>query len=158
MNDVEKTVDLFGSGLTCSQAVLTVFGVPYGLDMEMVARLGRPLGGGMGHSGRTCGALSAAVLILGLAKDHPEEAEARKISFHHAQQLFKRFEALHGTTECRDLLGADWSTAEGLKKIQEKSLVRNLCPAIVRDAAAILKDLLMSTCEPETKAGACCSH
>jgi C_GCAxxG_C_C family probable redox protein len=158
MNYVERTVDLFGNGLTCSQAMLTVFGEPCGLDSEMAARLGRPLSGGMGRSGRTCGAVSAAVLILGLAKDHPEESEAKKISFHHVQELLKSFEALHGTTECRDLLGADWNTAEGLKKIQEENLVRKLCPAFVRDAAAILEDQLITTCEPASRAVACCSR
>jgi len=158
MNDVERTVNLFGNGLTCSQAMLTVFGEPYGLDSQMADKLGRPLSGGMGRSRRTCGAVSAAVLILGLAKNHPDEAEAKKVAFHHVQELFKRFEALHGTTECKDLLGADWNTTEGLKKIQEENLVRKLCPAFVRDAAAILENLLITTCEPAGKTAECCSR
>jgi C_GCAxxG_C_C family probable redox protein len=158
MNNVERTVDLFSNGLTCSQAVLSAFGEPYGLDLEMVAKLGRPLGGGMGRSGRTCGAVTAAVLILGLAKDDPDEAEARKTSFHHVQQLFKRFEALHGTTDCRTLIGADWNTDEGLKKIQEENLVKNLCPAFVRAASGILDELLNSVSAPPNKAAACCSR
>lgn len=158
MNTVERTVDLFANGLTCSQAMLTVFGEPYGLDSEMAVRLGRTLSGGMGRSGRTCGAISAAGPILGLAKDHVEEAEAKKISFHHVQDLLKRFETLHGTTECRALLGADWNTPEGLKKIQDENLVRSLCPAFVRDAAAILEDELITRCESATKTAACCSR
>ena len=65
MNNVEKTVDLFSTGLNCSQAILTVFGEPYGLDAEMAAKLGRPLGGGIGHMAKTCGAISAAGTGLG---------------------------------------------------------------------------------------------
>ena len=158
MNEVERTVDLFGNGLNCSQAMLTVFGEPYGLDMEMVARLGRPLGGGMGRCGRTCGAVSAAVLVLGLAKDSADEAEARSVSFSNVQQLFMRFEALHGTTECREMLGADWRTEEGLRKIQEENLVKTLCPVFVRDAAKILDDLLVARSEPASQMSACCSR
>jgi C_GCAxxG_C_C family probable redox protein len=142
MNNVEKTVDLFPSRLNCSQAMLTVFGESYGLDSEMAQKLGRPFGGGMGHMARTCGAVTGAVLVLGLAKDHEDEGEARKVSYSCVQELFRRFEALHGTTECRSLLGADMSTKEGWKKVQDEKLVRKLCPAFVRDAASILENLL----------------
>ena len=78
MNNVERTVDLFASGLNCSQAILTVLGEPYGLDSEMAARLGRPLGGGMGRLSLTCGAVTAAVLVLGLAKDDPDEGRGEE--------------------------------------------------------------------------------
>ncbi len=142
MNNVEKTVDLFSTGLNCSQAMLTVFGEQYGLDAEMAANLGRPLGGGMGHLARTCGAVTAAVLVLGLAKDHQDEGEARKVSHACVQDLFRRFEDLHGTTECKHLLGTDMSTEEGLKRVQEEKLVRKVCPPFVRDAASILAELL----------------
>ncbi|MCX5873349.1 MAG: C-GCAxxG-C-C family protein [Deltaproteobacteria bacterium] len=142
MNNVERTVDLFASGLNCSQAILTVFGELYRLNPEMAERLGRPLGGGMGRMARTCGAVTGAVLVLGLAKDHHDEGEARKISYSYVQELFRRFEALHGTTECRSLLGADMSTEAGLKKVQDDKLVSKLCPEFVRDAASILEKLL----------------
>lgn len=144
MNTVDRTVNLFTTGLNCSQAVLTVFGEPHGLDADTAKKLGRPLGGGIGHLAKTCGAISAAVLVLGLAQDGKEEAQARNASFSQVQQLFRKFESLHGTTECRILLGADMSTEEGMRKIKEENLVRNLCPAFVRDAAAILEKLLAS--------------
>jgi C_GCAxxG_C_C family probable redox protein len=142
MNNVERTADLFESGLNCSQAILTVFGEPYGLDSELAQRLGRPLGAGMGRMARTCGAVTGAVLVLGLAEDHEDEGEARKVSYPHVQDFLGRFEALHGTTECKGLLGADMSTEEGLNKVQDEKLVGKLCPAFVRDAAIVLEELL----------------
>lgn len=144
MNKAEEAVDFFASGLSCSQAMLTVFGEAYGLDAKMAAKLGRPLGGGIGHNALTCGALTAAVLVLGLAKDNQDEGEARKASYSCAKDLFKRFAALHGTTECKQLLGTDISSEEGWKKIQEEKLVRKVCPPFVRDAATILEELLKS--------------
>ncbi|MEW6113093.1 MAG: C-GCAxxG-C-C family protein [Thermodesulfobacteriota bacterium] len=141
MNNVERTVDLFANGLNCSQAVLTVFGESYGLDSDMASMLGRPLGGGIGHMAKTCGVVTAAVLILGLATDHQAEGEARKAAFASAQEFFRRFESLHGTTECKKLLGEDMSTPEGLAKIREQNLVKKVCAPYVRDAAAILEEL-----------------
>ncbi|MEW6351929.1 MAG: C-GCAxxG-C-C family protein [Thermodesulfobacteriota bacterium] len=142
MNRIEKTVDLFASGLNCSQAMLTVFGETYGLDAEVAKRLARPLGGGMGRMARTCGAVTAAVLVLGLAKDNDDEGQARNVSYASVRDLLTRFEALHGSTECRSLLGVDLSTEEGLKKAQEAKRVSKVCPLFVKDAAGILEELL----------------
>ena len=142
MNDVERTVDLFTSGLNCAQSVLTVFGTRYGVDAHTAKTLGRPLGGGLGHMALTCGAVTAAVLILGFAKDGAEEGPARKATFVSTTEFFARFEALHGTTECRNLLGADFTTEAGSKRIREEGLVRKTCPPYVRDAAAILEKML----------------
>lgn len=147
MHDVERTVNLFANGLNCSQAMLTVFGERYGLDPGTAIIVGRPLGGGMGRMARTCGAVAAAVIVLGLARDHPDEAQARKASYALVQELFTRFEHLHGTTDCRTLLGADMSTEEGMRKIKEQGLFQKRCPAFVRNAAAILEELLASESE-----------
>ncbi len=142
MDKVERAVDLFSGGMICAQAMLTVYGEAHGLDADVAAKLGRPLAGGMGRSGRTCGALTSAVLLLGLSKDDPDETEARKACFHHVQQLLHRFTLRHGTTECSELLGADWNTPEGLRRIQNENLVRTRCPAFVRDAASILEQIM----------------
>jgi C_GCAxxG_C_C family probable redox protein len=141
-SNVGRTVDLFRNALNCSQAMLTVFGEPYGIDARMAMKLGRPLGGGMGHMARTCGALSAALLVLGIAKDDPEEGEARRLLHRSVQELFRRFEDRHGTTLCKELLGADMSTEEGNRKIREEKLVTKMCHLFVRDAAQILSELL----------------
>ena len=82
------------------------------------------------------------MLILGLANDGEDEGKARQASFASVQEFFKRFEALHGTTECKSLLGEDMSTEEGMRKIKEEKLVSKRCPAFVRDAASILEGLL----------------
>lgn len=144
MNKVEKTAALHANGLNCSQAMLTAFGEPYGLDPEMAKTMGRPLGAGMGCLSLTCGAVTSAVLILGLAKNHQEEKEARKLSYSQVRELFRRFEAIHGTCNCAELLGADMSTPEGMKKVREEKLVQKRCPTFVKDAAAILAELEQS--------------
>jgi hypothetical protein len=54
----------------------------------------------------------------------------------------RRFIALHGSLECRQLLGVDLSTAEGLRAAKEKHLPETVCPQYVRTAAQIVQDLL----------------
>lgn len=142
MNNVDRAVDLFTSGLTCSQAILAIFGEPYGLDLEMATRLGRPLGGGIGRMAKTCGAVMGSVLTLGLAKQPQDEGQTRKALYADVQEFFRNFVALHGTTDCKGLLGADIGTEEGMKIVQDKMLFSKLCPVFVRDAASILEKLL----------------
>ena len=142
MNNVKTTMELLGNGMNCSQAILAAFGKQYGLDAGIAKMLGRPLGGGMGHMAVTCGAVTAAVLVLGLAKNGQTEADARELSHASVQELFQRFKELHGSTDCRDLLGFDMSTEEGSKKIKEEQLTKKRCPEFVRSAATILENIL----------------
>jgi C_GCAxxG_C_C family probable redox protein len=143
MDKAEQAAGLFSSGLNCAQSILSAFGEPYGLTREMAKILGRPLGGGMGRTGQTCGAITAAVLILGLANNNPNEEEARKAVYPKIQEFLKQFEAIHNSCDCKDLLGADMSAAEGRKIIQEEKLISQLCPGFVKDAARLLEQLLL---------------
>lgn len=142
MQRVETTMELNSNGLNCSQAILTAFGEPYGLGPQTAKTMARPLGAGMGAQSLTCGALTSAALVLGLAKDHQEEKQARKDVYAQVRELFKRFEAIHGTSVCAELLGADMSTPEGMKRVLEEKLVPKHCPAFVRSAASILAELV----------------
>jgi hypothetical protein len=43
---------------------------------------------------------------------------------------------------CRELLGCDLTTAEGMETAKQKGLFTERCPRFVRDAAEILEDVL----------------
>jgi C_GCAxxG_C_C family probable redox protein len=143
MNATQKAVHLFGNGLNCSQAILTAFGEPYGLDPENAKKLGRPWGGGLGRLGQICGAVTGAVALLGYTQSGAQdEAEARDAIYASVQELVGRFEECNGTSVCRELLGADFQTEEGQRKIKEEMLVKKLCPKFVEDVGTILEKLL----------------
>lgn len=142
MDRVEKTVELFNQGLSCSQAMLQVFGESWGLGPDLAQRLGRPLGGGMGHLARMCGAVSAGVLVLGLAPlDETDEGERRRQVYKAVRQLVRRFEERHGSSDCEVLMGAHVGTPQGKEKIVAQDLVARLCPGFVRTVAQDLVDL-----------------
>jgi C_GCAxxG_C_C family probable redox protein len=144
MNAAQKAMHLFENGLNCSQAILTAFGEPHGIDSESAKKLGRPWGGGVGRMGRICGAVTGAIMVLGLAQSRKQdEAEARNDICSSVQELVRRFEQRHGTSVCKELLGADFSTEEGQRKIKEEMLVKKLCPKFVEDAGAMLAELVV---------------
>ena len=144
MNRAEKTADLHkNGGLNCSQAILTAFCESFGMDTETAKMLGRPWGGGIGHQALTCGYLTGAVLVLAFALNSKDESKSRKDLDKAVRALFSRFKERHGgATMCKELLGADMTTEEGIKKILEEKLVAKHCYGYGRDVAEILEELL----------------
>src|SRR5271157_3221149 len=105
MNRAEKTIDLHkNGGLSCSQALLSVYGEKYGIDQEKARLLGRTLAGGIGAQGETCGYITAALLILAHAQNDNDEAKARKKTHPVAMELIRRFKERYGTMMCKELL------------------------------------------------------
>ncbi|MBI5522272.1 MAG: C_GCAxxG_C_C family protein [Desulfarculus sp.] len=144
MDRVEKVMELFGQGCNCSQAMLAGFGAAYGLEQGLAQDLGRALGGGLGRSALTCGAITGAVLVLGLACQGQagNELALRQRSYGAVRELMRRFKELHGSLECRELLGVDISSDEGLRQAKEAGLFGTRCADLVRDTARLLGALL----------------
>lgn len=143
MTRVDNALEtLAASGHNCSQAVLAAFGPDLGLDRDACLSVARGFGGGIGRLGETCGAVTGAVMVLGLresgARD-PEEAKER--TYRRVRVFFERFRSQHGSTVCRALIGCDLSTPAGLDHARAAGLFTTRCPAFVRSAVEFLEEL-----------------
>jgi hypothetical protein len=52
------------------------------------------------------------------------------------------FRVRNGSLLCRDILGVDVSTPEGIADVRKRDLFRTICPKFVQDAAEILEEIL----------------
>ena len=141
-NRVSDAVELFLSGCSCSQAVLTVYGEPLGLDKSSAMRIAAGFAGGM-RLGETCGAVTGAFMVLGL-RHSPENAntrDARAEVYARVADFARRFKKRNGTLVCRELLGCDISTPEGMRQAQEQNLFSTTCVKMVQDACEILEEM-----------------
>jgi C_GCAxxG_C_C family probable redox protein len=142
---VEKTIDAFDSDTcNCCQAIARVFGPEVGLDEKSAVRAGCAFSGGIGRSGKVCGAVTGAVLVLGF-KANEDEADTQKAmedSIDLVDTFMTRFTESHGSLDCKDLLGLDLSTEEGRRINDEDHVSAITCPAFVRTAAQILDDMM----------------
>lgn len=116
----------------------------FGLSRDQALRLGAAFGSGMARTGQLCGALSGAMLVLGLAHGQAEVGDdaAKERTYAATQELFARFRERHGALTCRDLLGLDIGTPEGRDAAMQAGLFRTRCPAYVRDAAELAAALV----------------
>jgi C_GCAxxG_C_C family probable redox protein len=143
ISEADQAVACFKQGINCAQALLSTYGKDYGLDPEIALRVSGAFGSGMGM-GETCGAVTGALMVIGLK--HSKVAGSRLLSKDKtevvAQEFTEKFKARHGTVVCRELLGCDISTSEGLKKAEQEKHFKKRCPEYVKDAAEILEALL----------------
>jgi len=138
----ERAVALFRNGYNCSQAVLGAFAGELGLDEDAAVRLATGFGVGLSQ-GATCGAVSGAIMVLGLRHGGggPEGLEAKQATYALAQEFMERFTERMGGTVCAGLLGLDPSTAEGLKEARERGLFEKVCLRAVACAAELVDEV-----------------
>ena len=141
---VEQAVAFYQQGYTCTQSILASFAERYGLQQSLAFRIGEPFGAGMSCTGGMCGAVTGAIMVLGLQYGSVLSTDyaARTRTYQSVQELIRRFTAIRGSIQCTDLLGYNLSDPEQLQTVWEKDLFNQLCPIIVRDAAKILMELL----------------
>ena len=65
MNNIQNAVDKFQAGFNCSQAILEAYGPDCGLSPIDCLKVSSGFGGGM-RRGEVCGAVTGALMVLGL--------------------------------------------------------------------------------------------
>ncbi len=145
--------DNFLAGYGCAQAVLLAFSDVTGLDDTTAAAMASSFGGGMGRMREVCGAVSAALMVLGVAEGYSDPGDTAAKSRHYARvrdfaERFKSRCATDGKADsivCRDLLaGANVSNAAG-GEAEERTAEyykKRPCPDLCAIAAEILAEML----------------
>ena len=100
---------VFSQNFNCSQSVFSAFAPQFGLDRETALKLASPFGGGVARRGEVCGAVTGALLALGLARGAQAPAGKEEI-YRLSQEFMRLFEQKHNTVLCRDLIDCDLST------------------------------------------------
>ncbi len=141
MTRAEEAEKRFEGGVNCAQAVLATYGPGLGLEEALALRVASGLEGGVGRTGRICGAANGACMALGLRYGPGTSDGKREDVAGLVGEFLKRFEAANGSVDCEGLLGGNISDEEALKRVQDEGLFRTLCPGLVRSAAEILEGM-----------------
>lgn len=144
--DIEKraetAVQSFLRSMNCAQAVVEVYAQEAGISEETARRVAAAFAGGMG-CGEICGAVSGALIVLGLkfGKTKPRDSMADRRTFAKVEEFMAEFNRRHGAVQCSRLLGVDMSTAQGLKEARKNGYFHTVCPENVRSAVQILGEI-----------------
>jgi C_GCAxxG_C_C family probable redox protein len=143
---VARAEALFLEGYACSQAVLMAFASRLGVAEEVAAGAASAFGGGMARNGWTCGALTGALIAVGLhAGNRTAEGAARKDdAYLRVNALFARFIDRHGAADCRTLTGCNLLDPMERQAASDAGVFKTVCPTLVRTAAAFVAETLES--------------
>jgi len=143
MSRVDDAANWFCRGAACSQAILGTYGPLVGLPVEQGVKLASGFAGGM-RLAQTCGAVTGAFMVLGLkhAGDNCDQRDGRNNVYAAIREFTAKFQQRNTSVVCKELLGCDISSPEGLQKATNEGLFRTICPRLVQDAAEILEEML----------------
>lgn len=138
----EKAFAYFNNGLNCAQTVLLAFSEKYGLSEELALKMTSGLGSGF-RAGDICGAVSGAVLVVGLkyGQKSPDDLQAKQLCYAKTEEFTAAFRSCNGSICCRDILGCDLSTPGGREQAQKENLFNTVCKEKVKSAIDLLEEL-----------------
>jgi C_GCAxxG_C_C family probable redox protein len=141
MNRVEKASDLLDKGYNCAQSVLASFVDKYNMKENDAFLVSSAFGGGIGRFGKIYGALSGALMVVGLKYGAGSEStpEVKDKLYEMARKVYNEFERINGSAICNELLGVDMSIPEQRKKAGDMGFFKTKCPEFVKSAVMILE-------------------
>ena len=143
MTRIELALSYFEEKFHCSQAVLAAYADEFGLTEEQALKLGACFGSGV-RKGEICGACSGALMVLGLkyGQASKEDIESRLKTNQVTDLFLYKFASENGSYICRDLLGCDLGTKEGIQYAMKHNLFTEFCPKMVESAMKILEEMM----------------
>ena len=106
----------FKSGYNCAESVVKCFNelLNNPFDPE-ISKLVSGFGGGLGHAGCMCGALTGAIFVLGMYKGRISADQDRTPIYHLAKEFHDSFEQKFGGTCCRILNQFEFDSPDHLR-------------------------------------------
>lgn len=140
----EAAGKLFSKGLNCAQSVLASQSDITGIPVADSLKIATGFGAGMAMMQKTCGAVTGAYMAIGAkyGRINPDDEAARDKTYTLMKTFNRRFIEIHGSLDCRELLGVDLKTPEGAEEAEQGSYFEKKCGKFVEDAALILNDIL----------------
>jgi len=124
---------------TCGESIVAAGAQALGIESELIPDIALGLAGGVGRQGETCGVITGAAVVLGLAAGQKESDYSKKKAraLGAAGAFCRQFKQSFGATDCRALCGLDLTTPEGRKELKERVKVAK-CRRFVEQGARTL--------------------
>jgi C_GCAxxG_C_C family probable redox protein len=144
MSKADDAHRLFLKRFTCSAAVFSAFAPDLGLDADTAKKIACGFGAGISKTGNICGAVSGAIMVIGLKYGKCVEGDdaATENTRGLTRQFITAFTGKNGSITCTKLLGYNLSSPDEYAAASESGIFLEKCPALVRDAADILETIL----------------
>lgn len=144
MKKEDIAIAKFKEGYNCSQSVVYSFAEKFNADKDIILKIANGFGGGMGRKQEVCGAVSGAIMVIGLKYGRGETGtkEDTEITYAKVHELIDSFTKECKTINCKKLLsGCELLTPDGQSFFKENQLIEK-CYDCVRISCRILDKLI----------------
>ena len=95
----------------------------------------------MGRVQGTCGAVTGAIMVLGIRKvrKHLTTMSLKSGTYGSVKELISKFTDEFKTTSCRELTGCDFNTDSGNEKFKNEEVMKKICAPCVKRAVEIVE-------------------
>jgi C_GCAxxG_C_C family probable redox protein len=160
MTKPDEAIASFLNGFTCSSVVFSTFSRELGLDPDTAKKIGCGFGAGISKTGNICGAVSGAIMVIGLKYGKTVQGDDKATEKTRAlvREFILEFTNRHGSVNCTELLGYNLHNLHEFEKARDCKLFVTKCPELVADAVSILEKMLCSvnSDEPDESTGKKC--
>lgn len=124
--------------------MLLTFADEVSLPQGTAMKIASPFGGGMAYTDGFCGALSGALMVIGLkyGMSSANDLIAKERAYAEAQLLIDAFSAKYGSPRCTELIGYNLSIPHEYSQAKEAGIFKVKCPRFIEDLVAMLEELL----------------
>ena len=140
-NAGNEAVQRFKEGLFCAESVLRALAQRLGIDDPNVPAIATGFCSGLSQTAGPCGAVTGAVMGIGLALGRREAGGSVGQSYDATKALVNRFTEEFGSTNCAHLLGCHLGTPEGQQTFTEGKLWKR-CMTYTGRAAELAADII----------------
>ena len=139
----EISVEIFDKGFNCAQAVLCSHCEEYGLSSDMAKRISCGFGAGMGYNAEACGAVTGALMLIGLknGKYLESDNESKEKTYNLVKEFIENFKKEYGTINCKDLIKYDLGKENDLIKARSSGVFNELCPRLVKRSVELTEEI-----------------
>ena len=143
MKRTDIALELFGNSHNCAQSVFAACADESRIDVDTAKAVAAGFGGGIAGSQGVCGAVSGAIMAIGIQKYDPQNvAESKRQVSDLSKKFLQEYESREGSIACRILLGVEMSTPEGKAEIQKSNLFRTKCVRFVAAACELYEEIV----------------
>lgn len=141
----ERARSLFNdSGFYCAESVLMALAEHQGIQSEIIPKVASCFCSGIARSGELCGAVSGAIMGIGLALGRSTPDRSLDPAYTATRQFTQAFEVRFGSLNCQELTGCHLGTPAGQDKFKAEN-IRERCEEYVAQAAYLASEAIEHT-------------
>jgi C_GCAxxG_C_C family probable redox protein len=143
-----RAAELFDEGYYCAESVLLSVAEAAGKSEGLSPEIATGFCSGMSRTAGPCGAVTGAVMALGLVSGRSDADQSVEQNYQQTRQMVERFRERFGSGNCSELLGCDLGTAEGQARFRDQRLGERCREYTI--AAAALAGEIAALAQPDS--------